>query len=329
MSYQPQGFTPNGNYATLSATSTSSNVALPASSSAIVVYNTGKTDSYINLGSSNAVSATTANIPVKANSWVSVNVGANTYLAGITSNGSTTLSVVGGIGQATGTATGAISSATLDSLNNLNINVAGQTFYPSTNNSVSQTLTTGSTWTGTIESVIQQPGLWLTVTSNVAVTVSVMQYKDSSGTIADVPTQVYPVLAGVPFALARDIKGNYLNISVSNSSGSSSTLTVDTYYGQIDNSNCAEGLIIANQTASIVTPNTAVQLPNFTLLQGGNVRASQLNNIAGAYIGQLGVTSSNGFELAPGESYPIPSGNTGLWYVVSATAGDKFMITGA
>lgn len=209
------------------------------------------------------------------------------------------------------------------------VTVGGQTFYASTNNSVSQALATGATWNGTVESVIQQPGAWITVTSDKDVTLTINQYKDTGATVVDVPAQVYPVQAGVPFALARDIKGNYIKLSVSNTSGASAALTVDTYYGPLVNTNHAEGYAVANQSASIAVANTAVAIPNFTLLQGGNLRAAPTNNAAGVYVGKAGVTAATGFPLLPGEAFPVPAGNTGIWYAVGATVGDKVILAGA
>lgn len=95
------GFAPNGNYATLSASGVSSNVALP-SGTVVLVQNVGTNTAYVNLGTTNAVTATTSQIAVPASSWIAFTVGSNTYLAGITASSTTTLTLAGGSGLATG-----------------------------------------------------------------------------------------------------------------------------------------------------------------------------------------------------------------------------------
>lgn len=95
------GFAPNGNYATLAVSNSTGNVALPAGV-VVLVQNIGATTAYVNLGTSNAVTATTAQIQVPASSWIALTVGSNTYLAGITASSTTTLTLIGGAGLATG-----------------------------------------------------------------------------------------------------------------------------------------------------------------------------------------------------------------------------------
>ena len=98
------GFAPGGAYATpLSVSSTSSNVALPAGTT-VVVYNVGTNPAYVKLGTSSAVTATTSNDFVPAGGWLALTVGANTYLAAITSGTAafTTLNISGGAGLLTG-----------------------------------------------------------------------------------------------------------------------------------------------------------------------------------------------------------------------------------
>ena len=94
------GFAPGASYASLSASSSSSNVALPTGAT-VVVYNTGSVAAYVKLGGS-SVTATTGADVVPAGGWMAFTVGANTYLAAITASGSTTLNLSGGSGLATG-----------------------------------------------------------------------------------------------------------------------------------------------------------------------------------------------------------------------------------
>lgn len=96
------GFTPNGSYSSpLSVSTSSANVAVPTGT-VVIVSNTGSATAYVNLGTSNAVTATTSGLPIPGGSSVSVTVGSNTYLAAITSSSTTTLNLAGGTGLFTG-----------------------------------------------------------------------------------------------------------------------------------------------------------------------------------------------------------------------------------
>lgn len=101
------GFTPGGTYATpLSVSGTSANVALPAGAT-VVVYNTGSVAAFTKLGTSNAVTATTADDQIAPGGWMSFTVGSNTFLAAITASSTTALNISGGTGLATGAGGGA------------------------------------------------------------------------------------------------------------------------------------------------------------------------------------------------------------------------------
>jgi len=94
------GFAPAGAYATLSVSTTSGNVALPAGST-IVVYNTGANAAFVKLGASGGA-ATTGNDMVAPGGALALTVGTNAYLAAITASGTTMLNISGGAGLPTG-----------------------------------------------------------------------------------------------------------------------------------------------------------------------------------------------------------------------------------
>ncbi|MGH6796864.1 MAG: hypothetical protein ACREDI_00575 [Roseiarcus sp.] len=94
------GFQPTPAYATLSVGASSSRVALP-SGTVVIVYNTGSNAAYVTLGGS-SVTATASNDFVPAGGWMAFTVGANTFLAGIETTGSTALTLSGGSGLPTG-----------------------------------------------------------------------------------------------------------------------------------------------------------------------------------------------------------------------------------
>lgn len=96
------GFTPNGNYATLAVTTASSNVLLPTGGTVIQVSNNGTSTAYVNLGTSNAVTATTSSIAIPAGATTGLTIGSNTYLAGITASGTAALNIAAGSGLVSG-----------------------------------------------------------------------------------------------------------------------------------------------------------------------------------------------------------------------------------
>jgi hypothetical protein len=94
------GFTPNGNVASLSVSSVSSNVALPTGA-VVAVANSGSADASIKL-TVGAGSAATTDFILKAGATVGLTVGSNTFINAITSSGSTVLSLAGGSGLLSG-----------------------------------------------------------------------------------------------------------------------------------------------------------------------------------------------------------------------------------
>ena len=95
---QTNTFVPSGS-ASLAVSSASSRVALPTAGSNLtaVVTNSGAAISYIVLGGS-SVTATASNIPVQPGQTVALLQAANTYVAGITASGTSSLLIQSGTG---------------------------------------------------------------------------------------------------------------------------------------------------------------------------------------------------------------------------------------
>jgi hypothetical protein len=92
------GFAPNGNYASpLSVTTGGAEVALPAGV-LVAASNPGSNPEWVNLGTSSGVTATTADIMIPAGCTVPLAASANTYIAAISTGGSTTLNLAAGSG---------------------------------------------------------------------------------------------------------------------------------------------------------------------------------------------------------------------------------------
>ena len=125
------------------------------------------------------------------------------------------------------------SALQVDSAGNLNVNYAAQTYYHSTNNSYVGSVTTGTPFTGTIETVFNQPNCQLLVNTTQNATVVVNQYiTGSSTTLCKVST--FTVAANSYFAQNIQVYGNYLNVVFTNTGGSSATVNIDTAYGVLD-----------------------------------------------------------------------------------------------
>lgn len=90
-------FTPTG-AATLAVSNSSSNVALPTADPTLIIQNVGTTTFFFNLGVGNTTTAATTNNSLPPGAMIAVNVGANTYLAAITSSGTSTANLIQGTG---------------------------------------------------------------------------------------------------------------------------------------------------------------------------------------------------------------------------------------
>ena len=92
------GFQPTSAYSQLAVSTVSSRVMLPFGTT-VIVYNTGASAAYVTLGDS-TVTATTSGALIQPQSWMAFTSGSNTYLAGVTSSGTTALTISGGMAGA-------------------------------------------------------------------------------------------------------------------------------------------------------------------------------------------------------------------------------------
>lgn len=89
-------FSAVGSPGTLSASTTTSNLALPANGSIVEIANGGSVTAYINLGVGSGTTATTSSMAIPAGQTVFIFGGINTYIAGITASSTATLTVTVG-----------------------------------------------------------------------------------------------------------------------------------------------------------------------------------------------------------------------------------------
>jgi hypothetical protein len=118
--------------------------------------------------------------------------------------------------------------------NSLEVAAAGVDFIPSTGNSTTSQLTAGSTFTGTIETVFNQPDISILLTTDQNGTLTLNQYIDAGGT-RRISSWVFTIAASVPFSRCFVANGNYFNLTFQNTGGASTTtLNINTAYGTLD-----------------------------------------------------------------------------------------------
>lgn len=93
------GFDKSGRSTDISATTSSSSVALPTTAGeTILVMNVGSNTVFVQLGSSTVAATTTAGLPIFSNSSITLARGGNTHIAAITASSTSTVSVLRGAG---------------------------------------------------------------------------------------------------------------------------------------------------------------------------------------------------------------------------------------
>ena len=204
-----------------------------------------------------------------------------------------------------------LTGATYTGSGYLNVNVGSSTFSYSTSNSTngnstSYSLANGATWNGTLENTINQTYLIIGVNSTQNVTLNVYQYIDNAGTILEVPTKSFSVTGGTPFNTSIAVEGNYVKATVTNSSGSTSTLYVDSYYGSLpsqpDSLTQAGNFKVAIQES---LPSGANLIGNVKITDGTNIAA-----ITAASTAATATQSAQVVALSPNS--PIPAGTNAI-----------------
>ena len=116
----------------------------------------------------------------------------------------------------------------------LPISVNAANFIFSTLNSSSSQLAASATYTGTIETALNQPAISILLTSDQSITLTIYQYIDAVGTYA-VPPLVFTILAGQGFSYSLPLNGNYVKVSATNMSATTATTTfnLNVAYGTI------------------------------------------------------------------------------------------------
>lgn len=147
----------------------------------------------------------------------------------------------------------------IDSLNSgagfnaLDIAMTATNFIFSTVNTTTAQLASGATFTGTIETVLNQQAISAIMTSDQNGTLVFNQYIDAAGT-RKCSSLSYTIIAGVPFSRCLQANGNYFNLTFKNTgAATTTTLNINAAYGT---------------------------LPSITALGNGQVSIDEINGIA-------------------------------------------------
>jgi hypothetical protein len=203
---------------------------------------------------------------------------------------------------------------------------ASTAFVYSAANSTTAQLAANATFTGTIETIINQQTLSLLLVSDQPGTLTVYQYIDAAGTQV-ASTWTFPISAGVGFSRALTINGNYLNLTFKNTGASTTTtLAINTYYGTLPaTTQLGNGPIALNEMAgvSLGAPSAYGTSPGAVQVQGVN---AFVTGVASTYpTGAVPITASaTGTTLATTATLAGTSGKTtylcGLSIRANATA---------
>lgn len=137
-------------------------------------------------------------------------------------------------------------------------------FLFSANNSSTVQLAAGATFTGVIETALDQPSISLLLTSDQDMILTVQQFIDLAGTRA-APNIVFNVAAGTGFARSMPLNGNYVRVTAQNvGSSTTTTFNVNTAYGD---------MLPADSSGAL--PTTELPL----IISGQSAQTAIVNNI--------------------------------------------------
>lgn len=189
--------------------------------------------------------------------------------------------------------TGPLTNTELRAANVATSNNATIFQFSSGNTSTSQ-LASGATFSGAIETALDQPSISILMTSDQPMTVTVKQFIDVGGTKA-VPDIVFYVAASTGFARSFTLNGNYVQVQATNNGASTTTtFNINTAYGDLGDSD-----------SSGVMPVTELPL----VLTGASAQTATVNNILGPTASANGLIVS-GYRAASVQVVSTGTGGT-------------------
>lgn len=170
----------------------------------------------------------------------------------------------------------------VDASNPLPTSINASIFRFSSNNTSAVQLAAAGTFTGVIETALDQPSISLLLTSDQPITLTVNQYIDLAGTRA-VPDIVFYIAADAGFGRSFTLNGNYVKVVATNTGlATTTTFSLNTAYGTLNDSESGG-----------VQPVTELPL----ILTGAAAQTAIVNNILQPKVGTAGLNVS-GFRAA-------------------------------
>ena len=150
-----------------------------------------------------------------------------------------------------------VSGAPVVPTNPISIQPSAAYFVFSSGNSSVAQLAAGATFTGVIESTLNQPALSLIIESDQPLTLTLNQYISPSD-YQPANSSSFAITANMGYNQAVTLNGDYFNLVVTNNGASVTTkLKIDTYYGTI----AAVGQAPMNLSAPVVIANNQTAIP--------------------------------------------------------------------
>lgn len=207
-------------------------------------------------------------------------------------------------------------------------------FVFSSNNSTTSQLSAGATFSGTIDSIINQQDFSLLLTSDQDGVLTINNCIDASCTFI-AQSLTYYIQGGVNFSRSGVANGNYFYLTFKNTgSSTTTTLNINTYYGTISPSTSLNNMPVAVNEASLQaagsitttcsTPTTACPAGSFVAINSQGFSSGQVQ-LTGTYTG----ASMNIDGSADGKNW-VPlltgSGSTGAYTTNAITSNGKYRI---
>lgn len=178
----------------------------------------------------------------------------------------------------------------------------GTVFIFSTTNSSTSQLGAGATFTGAVESIVNQQSFSILFTSDQNATITINQFIDGAGT-KNAQQLVFTYTAGSKFARSGVANGNYFQIIVQNTGGSTTTtLQLDTAYGTIPSATQ-----LNNSPMALMEVNgTALSLGQTT--KSASIPVTLPSDIGTLVVSSAGIPTSLG-QQASSASQPVTLSN--------------------
>lgn len=194
----------------------------------------------------------------------------------------------------------------------------------STNNTSVVQLAAAATFTGTIETALDQPSISLLMASDQPMTLTVRQFIDAGGTRA-APDIVFTVDAGAGFSRSFTLNGNFVQVLARNDgAGATTTFSLNTAYGDLGDAD-ATGTMPITELPLVLTGQAAqTALVNNVLTTTAGANALNVSGYRAASVQVVSTGTAGAFifeQSNDGANWvPLPVFNAALLTGVPITA---------